>query len=243
VADLGRVAFLGIGHPLRRDDAAGVEVCERLRPALRGRHDVLVVSGGSAPENCVGALRAFGPDLVIVIDAARMGQPPGTLLRIDPSDPRVAGASTHTLPLPTFCEYVAETLGCEVTLLGIEPADTSFGEGLTPAVERAVERAVKDALAQLDEGWERELATDEAAARLTETGFGPPFKNRHSREGGNLELHEPGPPPPLRDAKRYPRGRRNGDEALSPPTSRFAGEGGGGSKGRHLACGAKERMR
>ena len=241
MAEPRRVAFLGIGHPLRRDDAAGVEVCERMRPLLRGQDDVLVVSGGSAPENCVGALRAFGPDLVIVIDAARMGQPPGTLLRIDPSDPRVAGASTHTLPLPTFCEYVAETLGCEVTLLGIEPADTSFGEGLTPAVERAVERAVKDALAQLDEGWERELATDEAAARLTETGFGPPFKNRHSREGGNLELHEPGPPPPLRDAKRYPRGRRNSDEALSPRTSRSAGEGGGGSKGRCLAGGGKER--
>jgi len=143
------VAFLGIGHPLRRDDAAGVEVCERMRPALRGRGDVLVVSGGSAPENCVGALRAFGPDLVVVIDAARMGQPPGTLLRIGPSDPRVAGASTHTLPLPTFCAYVEATLGCDVTLLGIEPADTSFGEGLTPAVERAVERAVIDATSQL----------------------------------------------------------------------------------------------
>jgi len=177
----------------------------------------------------------------VVIDAARMGQPPGTLLRIDPSDPRAAGASTHTMPLPVFCEYVAGTLGCDVTLLGIEPADTSFGEGLTPAVERAVERAAKDALGQLDEGWERWLATDEAAARLTETGFGPPFKNRHSREGGNPELDTPGPPPPLRDAKRYPRGRRNSDEALSPRTSRFAGEGGGGSKGRCLAGGGKER--
>jgi hydrogenase 3 maturation protease len=138
VADTRRVAFLGIGHPLRRDDAVGVVVCERMRPALRRRRDVLVVSGGSAPENCVGALRAFSPDLVVVLDAARMGQPPGTVMRIDPSDPRAAGASTHTLPLPVFCEYLKTTLGCDVTLLGIEPADTSFGEGLTPAVEGAV---------------------------------------------------------------------------------------------------------
>lgn len=149
MADPRRVAFLGIGHPLRRDDAAGVEVCERLRPRLRGRSDVLVVSGGSAPENCIGALRAFAPDLVVVIDAARMGQTPGTLLRIDPSDPRLAGASTHTLPLPMFCEYVATTLDCRVTLLGIEPADTSFGEGLTPVVERAVDVAVRKATNEL----------------------------------------------------------------------------------------------
>jgi hydrogenase 3 maturation protease len=145
VADRRRVAFLGIGHPLRRDDAAGVEVCERMRPRLRRRGDVLVVSGGSAPENCIGALRAFGPDLVVIIDAARMGQAPGTLLRIEPSDPRAAGASTHTLPLPAFCAYVETTLGCDVTLLGIEPLDTSFGEGLSPVVERAVAEAASQA--------------------------------------------------------------------------------------------------
>lgn len=148
MAETRRVAFLGIGHPLRRDDAAGVEVCDRLRPALKARPDVLVVSGGSAPENCVGALRAFAPDLVVIVDAARMGQPPGTLLRIDPSDPRAAGASTHTLPLPVFCDYVAGTLGCDVTLLGIEPADTSFGEGLTPAVEAAVAEATRQAASE-----------------------------------------------------------------------------------------------
>jgi hydrogenase 3 maturation protease len=149
MAEPRRVAFFGIGHPLRRDDAAGLEVCERLRPALHGRSDVLVVAGGSAPENCVGALRAFDPDEVIILDAACMGEPPGTLLRIDPSDPRAAAASTHTLPLPTFCAYLHQTLGCDVTLLGIEPADTSFGEGLTPAVELAVKRAAREALDRL----------------------------------------------------------------------------------------------
>jgi hydrogenase 3 maturation protease len=141
MADAPRVAFLGIGHPLRRDDAAGVEVCDRIRPRLRGREDILVVSGGSAPENCVGALRAFAPDRVIVVDAARMGETPGTVMRIDPSDPRAWGASTHTLPLPVFVRYLEETLDCDIILLGIEPADTSFGEGLSPAVEAGVARA------------------------------------------------------------------------------------------------------
>lgn len=149
MADDRRLAFLGIGHPLRGDDALGPELCERLRPPLRGRSDVLIVNGGPAPENCIGELRAFAPARVIVIDAARMGEPPGTLRLIEPTDPRAAGASTHTLPLPVFCRYLEETLGCDVILLGIEPADTSFGEGLSPEVERAVSRAVSDTLTQL----------------------------------------------------------------------------------------------
>jgi hydrogenase 3 maturation protease len=149
MADALRIAFLGIGHPLRRDDAVGVEVCDRIRPRLRGRGDVLVVSGGSAPENCVGALRAFAPDRVVVVDAARMGETPGTVMRIDASDPRAWGASTHTLPLPVFCRYLEETLDCDVVLLGIEPADTSFGEGLTPLVATAVARAARQATLEL----------------------------------------------------------------------------------------------
>lgn len=151
VADLPRLAILGIGHPLRRDDAAGMEVCERLRPALGARNDTLIVNGGPAPENCVGQLRAFAPDRVVVIDAARMGRPPGTLRRIDPSDSDGWGASSHTLPLPMFCRYLEQTLGCDVTLLGIEPADTSFGEGLSPAVSEAVAHAVAEALVGLAE--------------------------------------------------------------------------------------------
>jgi hydrogenase maturation protease len=251
VASLRRVAFLGIGHPLRRDDTAGVEVCERMRPRLRGRSDVLVVSGGSAPENCVGALRAFGPDLVVIIDAARMGQAPGTLLRIDPSDPRAAGACTHTLPLPVFCEYLAATLGCDVTLLGIEPADTSFGEGLTPAVERAVAEAARQAT--------DELVRRPSLSTLVLSG------DRHS-----CESRRAAPPYPLSaDYSDITEGpwRRGGEEpwrvggASLPPLSRDltpppaslveirlpvragGGDRGGGSKGRHLAGGAKERTR
>jgi hydrogenase maturation protease len=161
-------------------------VCERLRPALRGRDDVMAVSGASAPENVVGALRAFHPDLVVVVDVARMGQPPGTLLRVDPSDPRAWGASTHTLPLPVFCRYLEETLGCKVTLLGIEPADLSFGEGLSPAVELAVERAASEALQALT------APAESGETVLADGGFQPhsllPGKDSALRVGQGYEV-------------------------------------------------------
>jgi hydrogenase maturation protease len=187
-----------------------------------------VVDGGPAPENCVGALRAFAPHLVVVVDAARMGQPPGTLLRIDPSDPRLAGASTHTMPLSAFCEYVEATLGCAVTLLGIEPADTSFGEGLTPAVERAVEEIVRDALAGIADRTDDVTPPKETFSRFDGRTFETPSENRHSRESGNPGREEPGPPLPLRDplrdaqrdAKRDPRGRKDCEGAPSPWAAR-----------------------
>ncbi|HMK07909.1 MAG TPA: hydrogenase 3 maturation endopeptidase HyCI [Anaerolineales bacterium] len=203
MVDARRIAFLGIGHPLRRDDAAGVEVCDRLRPALGSRTDVLVVNGGSAPENVVGALRRFAPDQVIVLDAARMGQAPGTVRRIDPSDPHAWGASTHTLPMPVFCRYLEETLGCTVTLIGIEPADTSFGEGLTPEVQAAVEGASADALATLvaprqtgalDGGW-LSSASSLAAAESAQ----PPRPLRQAEEAAAWDSALP-----ARDQERMP---------------------------------------
>lgn len=142
-----RVAILGMGHRLRRDDGLGPELCDRLQAALAGDRSVLVVDGGPAPENCVGVLRAFRPDRVVVVDAARMGSEPGTVRWLSLQEPAGIGTSTHTLPLPMFCEYIQGSLGCEVRVLGIEPGDTSFGEGLTTPVELAVERLAAGGLA------------------------------------------------------------------------------------------------
>jgi hypothetical protein len=171
---------------------------------------------------------------VVVIDAARMGQPPGTLLRIDPSDPRAAGASTHTLPLPVFCEYVAETLGCEVTLLGIEPADTSFGEGLTPAVERAVAEAARQALMQ----FESSLSASppyHLSADYSDITEGP------WRRGGEEPWRVGGAslPPLSRDLTPPPESLVE----MRIPVHAGGGDRGGGSKRPHLAGGAKERVR
>lgn len=149
MAETRRLAILGIGHRLRRDDAAGPAVCDRMRADLGFHPGVLVVDGGPAPENCIGALRAFDPDLVIVVDAARMGAEPGTVRRLDLAEAGRCGVTTHTLPLPTFCRHLGGTLDCEVIFVGIEPGDTSFGESLTPSVEAAVERLARSGLEAL----------------------------------------------------------------------------------------------
>ncbi len=137
------LAIVGVGNELNGDDAAGVEAARMLLPLLSGREDVLVIDGGPAPENITGALRRFAPEAVLLIDAADLGEPPGTTHWIDFAAITGLSASTHTLPLSVLARYLVAELGCQVALLGIQPADLSLGAPLSIPVRAAVEAIVK----------------------------------------------------------------------------------------------------
>jgi hydrogenase 3 maturation protease len=136
-----RVAVVGVGQSLRGDDGAGGEIARRLQARLQGVSSVLVLDGGCAPENQTGPLRGHRPALVILVDAAQMGAAPGTLAWLGWEETRGMTASTHTLPLHLLARYLSNVLSCQVFLLGIEPADTTIGAPLSPAVAEAVEAA------------------------------------------------------------------------------------------------------
>ncbi len=143
-----RVAVLGVGHAARGDDAVGTLIARDLlasTPPLPP--EALIVAAGEAPENFTGVVRAFCPDLTIIIDAGRGGRPPGAVFVIDPADVADEDVSTHRIPLIRLIRYLRETMGCRVLLIGIEPATFEGGKegAVSPAVGRAV-RAVSRAL-------------------------------------------------------------------------------------------------
>jgi hydrogenase 3 maturation protease len=149
--------LVGIGQALNADDGAGVLVVQALSKRQRaGSSDaprpapfsVLVVEAAHAPENCTGAIRRFAPDLAILVDAAEMGDPPGTIRWLDWQDAGGLGTSTHTLPLSLVARYLATELACEVALIGIQPQDTSLGAPVSAPVRRAI-GSVSQALAAL----------------------------------------------------------------------------------------------
>lgn len=144
-----RVALVGIGQELRGDDAAGVKVARSLLRRQRRRQKVdpapdtpalLIVEGGPAPENCTGLTRRFQPDLVILVDSAHMEEPAGTIRWLDWKDITGLSASTHSLPLYMFAQYLTAECHCAVALIGIQPLHTNLGEPLSDAVRRAVRR-------------------------------------------------------------------------------------------------------
>ncbi|MEW6216785.1 MAG: hydrogenase 3 maturation endopeptidase HyCI [Candidatus Bipolaricaulota bacterium] len=141
-------AILGIGNPLRRDDGVGLWVAEKMRGT-----GWEVIAAGQSVENALGIVLRRSPDLLVVVDAAEMGLPPGSVrcLPLDQSE-RMLG-STHALPLPFLLSTVRDRVG-EIVLVGIQPADRSLGEGLTSEVCMGADNLV----ALLVEGrWKRIL--------------------------------------------------------------------------------------
>jgi hydrogenase maturation protease HycI len=134
-----RVALMGIGHELCGDDAVGVRIAGLLRARLASEH-VLAIEAGPAPENFTSVLRRFQPDLVLLIDAALMGEQPGTVRWLDPANAQGFSASTHTLPLDILVSYLASELGCSTAILGVQPEQTFADAPLTPRVQAAAEQ-------------------------------------------------------------------------------------------------------
>lgn len=139
-----RVAIMGIGSEVRGDDAAGVMVARELQSGQAHGLPLLIIEAGAAPENFTGQLRRFEPDLVLLIDAAQLNEPIGTVRWIDWRDTTGLSASTHTLPLHILAEYLVNELECEVALIGLQPCDTSIAASLSPDVQRAVDELARD---------------------------------------------------------------------------------------------------
>ena len=139
-SDARPVVVLGVGSPLRSDDAAGLHVAAALsREPLPG---VTVIEAGPAPENLTSELRRLRPAVVLIVDCARMGEAPGSVQVIAPE--QIAGVSfaTHGLPLSVLSDYLRRETGCSVVFLGIEPLTVEPGEALSDAARSGVAEAV-----------------------------------------------------------------------------------------------------
>jgi hydrogenase 3 maturation protease len=96
------------------------------------------------PENLTGQIRAFGPSHLILIDAADMGLPPGSVELLETKDIlNTASFSTHSLPLSVLSDYLGRMLECQVLLIGIQPATREFNRDMTPAVVQGARAAAR----------------------------------------------------------------------------------------------------
>lgn len=146
-----RIVILGVGQELRGDDALGVVAVRKITRELSdpagnvtGNQagspvDLICIDAGPVPENFCSQLRDFQPDLLLVIDAARLEQTPGTIAWIQGSEVDDSCFSTHSLPLSLILGYLAAEAGCEAAILGIQPVDLSFGAPLSAEVSLAVD--------------------------------------------------------------------------------------------------------
>ncbi len=153
-----RVAVIGIGNELNGDDAAGVLAARALKVELANHNaienpagkentkpvELLVIDAGPAPENFSGSLRRFRPDRVLLIDAADMGKPDGSVVWVDWQDVEGFSGSTHILSPAILAKFLVQDLGCQVTFIGIQPAALEFLSPVSAAVQKAIDEIVVD---------------------------------------------------------------------------------------------------
>jgi hydrogenase maturation protease len=161
-----RVLVAGIGNIFMGDDGFGVEVARR----LAGRElpgGVEVADFGIRGMDLVYAL-GNGWEGVILVDAMRRGEEPGTLIVLDPEVPAapVAPLDGHTMD-PLAVLAAARSLGTvprRVLVVGCEPLrvpDVDGGEDMVTELSAVVERVVE--LADAFSGSGRFATTDAAS--------------------------------------------------------------------------------
>lgn len=141
---------LGIGNRLGGDDAAGTLVVDILnqrqhRAQALPSNEIITIDAGAAPESYTSVIRQHRPELLILVDAADMGLPPGALRTITPEKISNLIFSTHHMPLSVFIAYVEEFCG-NVLLVGVQPEQTEMGSGISKKVLKSVKKLAESIL-------------------------------------------------------------------------------------------------
>lgn len=127
-----KVVFVGVGNRLRGDDALGPALVDR----LKGQVPHLVDADG-APENVTSAIKRLGPSAIVFFDAAEVGGERAGYARIvEAGDMEKLEASAHNFSLDVVMEYLKESTGADVFLIGVQPKRIAGGERISPSLEK-----------------------------------------------------------------------------------------------------------
>ena len=164
MSDAIRILIAGVGNELLSDDGVGIHAARELQKDPLAGVEVLEI--GTAILHGMSSLENV--DRVLVIDAARGGQPPGTVYLYEPADDTRDRAvnSVHALGLRAAAGFLmADGTVPKFTVLGVEPASLDCGMNLSASVQAALPRVI--ALArQTVAGW-RDGELTRAAGNLS----------------------------------------------------------------------------
>lgn len=137
----GQVLFLGVGNPMKQDDGAGPAAIAKLREqGIGNREQVELLDVGMTPENYSGKIKQIKPDTMIIVDAVDFGAKAGSIRVIEAGEISSQSLSTHNVSLKTFVDFLkADLPNLNVFVVGIQPKEANFGEGLSPEVKKAVD--------------------------------------------------------------------------------------------------------
>jgi len=148
------IRIIGLGNGMRGDDAVGLLAARRLRQTIGDR--VEVIEAEMVGVDLVELME--GAQAVILIDAARSGQVPGTIHRFDASDgpigTQIFPRSSHALGMVDALELARAmgTFPATVIVYGVEAGNMEAGQPLSPAVTKALDEVVEQIIQDCEAG-------------------------------------------------------------------------------------------
>ena len=150
------ILVLGIGNVLLTDEGIGVRALNELERRYTFPENVELLDGGTAGIELLRHIR--NRDYLIIIDAMKFNQEPGTVTRVEGNDVPAAfrtRISPHQLGLSDLlaAAMLTDELPPNLVLFGVEPENLDIGLDLTDTVEASLEKltgAVIDELRSID---------------------------------------------------------------------------------------------
>jgi hydrogenase maturation protease len=154
-----KVLVMGVGNTLLQDDGIGIHVTETLKASHDPQADYEIIDGGTIGLSLLPEIE--DADAVIVIDAAEIGESPGTMriFHNQEIDKQLSGKkkTVHEVALSDLFSAAAIRGRCPArrALIAIQPASTDLGLKPTPAVQAAIPGACA-AITTMTRRWKNE---------------------------------------------------------------------------------------
>jgi hydrogenase maturation protease len=138
-----KVFVAGVGSPYRHDDGVGIEVIKQFQ--AHEQHWGVFYYAGTDSLALMEQLRYY--QHAIVVDAALMGEPPGTVKIFSPEEAKLKinsdALSTHGLGLGAMLNLSAGlAIPTKIKIIGIEPENVEFGAGLSAVVKKQIPKVL-----------------------------------------------------------------------------------------------------
>jgi hydrogenase maturation protease len=152
-----KIAVIGLGNTLRRDDGIGIMILESLLNFYK-RKGLDYLNFGSASFDLLHRLKVY--DKALLIDGVDAGLCTGELLISELKDIEYKlddfVTSTHALNLKRIFELSKNlSIKTKIYVAGIQVGDTSFGEGLSESLNNKLEEILQKIKTFIDENFIR----------------------------------------------------------------------------------------
>ena len=144
---MSNTLVLGIGNTLLSDEGIGIHVINYLRQQYPAPDGVTYLDGGTLSFTLASEIE--DADHLIVVDAAQIGKPPGSVTCLTGSEMDTflgtTKRSVHEVGLLDLLDIarLTDTLPANRALIGIQPEVMDWGEQPTAAVSSAIPAAAK----------------------------------------------------------------------------------------------------